>query len=285
MWTQETMITGVPYRIGLACQVQTAGVGGQLVVLTLLSAGVGLGLVGWLTGLACAVVTCALLTLALRRSRARGLGPADRVTLARAVLVGGVTALVTDHLGEEPPAVVLVALASVALLLDAVDGQVARRTGTVSPLGARFDMEVDAFLILVLSVHVATSLDAWVPAIGAMRYVFVAATWVAPWLRSALPPSSARKTVAALQGIILVVAAAGVLPRPVTTVLVGLALTLLVWSFGRDIVWLWRNRRESAGPPETAPAASLALTPGTGTSSIKCPCAAGTPGAWPSHPP
>ena len=39
--------------------------------------------------------------------------------------------------------------------LDAVDGQVARRTGTVSALGARFDMEVDAFLILVLSVYVA----------------------------------------------------------------------------------------------------------------------------------
>ena len=39
-----------------------------------------------------------------------------------------------------------------ALALDGVDGQVARRTGTASELGARFDMEVDAFLILVLSV-------------------------------------------------------------------------------------------------------------------------------------
>ena len=42
-----------------------------------------------------------------------------------------------------------------ALLLDAVDGGVARRTGTVSGFGARFDMEVDAFLILVLSGYVA----------------------------------------------------------------------------------------------------------------------------------
>jgi phosphatidylglycerophosphate synthase len=136
----------------------------------------------------------------------------------------------------------LVALAAAALVLDAVDGRVARRTGTVSALGARFDMEVDAFLILVLSVHVARSAGVWVLAIGAMRYVFVAAAWAWPWLRGALPPSSARKTVAAAQGVVLVVACAGVAPHPVTIGLVALALAALVWSFGRDIGWLWRNR-------------------------------------------
>ncbi len=102
----------------------------------------------------------------------------------------------------------LVTLASVALVLDAVDGQVARRTGTVTALGARFDMEVDAFLILVLSVFVATTAGAWVLAIGAMRYGFVVAGWLLPWLRSPLPVSTARKAVAAAQGIALVVAGA-----------------------------------------------------------------------------
>ena len=76
------------------------------------------------------------------------------------MLVGGVAALVIDHPGGGAPLVTLITLATVALILDAVDGQVARRTATASPLGARFDMEVDAFLILVLSVHVATSLGA-----------------------------------------------------------------------------------------------------------------------------
>ena len=69
----------------------------------------------------------------------------------------------------------LVGLAVVALVLDGVDGWVARRTGTVSALGARFDMEVDAFLILVLSVYVAGSVGPWVLAIGAARYAFWAA--------------------------------------------------------------------------------------------------------------
>ena len=50
---------------------------------------------------------------------------------------------------------VLVPLAVVALVLDLVDGRVARRTVTASAYGARLDGEADAFLILVLSVLVA----------------------------------------------------------------------------------------------------------------------------------
>jgi phosphatidylglycerophosphate synthase len=145
----------------------------------------------------------------MRRSRRQLLGPANQVTLARATLVGGVAALAADSIQGRVPLGVLVTLASVALALDAVDGQVARRTGTTSALGARFDMEVDAFLILVLSVVVAQSLGGWVLAIGALRYAFVAAAVVLPWLRASLPPRLSRKTVAALQGIVLVVASAG----------------------------------------------------------------------------
>ena len=159
------------------------GAGVQLLLLVLLGTAIGLGPAGWLTGLAFAVATWAVLTRALHRARPRPFGPANRVTLARATLVGGVTALVADSFVSPPPVTVLVALTAVALILDAVDGKVARRTGTSSALGARFDMEVDAFLILVLSVYVSTSLGAWVLLIGAMRYVFVAAARVLPWLR------------------------------------------------------------------------------------------------------
>ena len=73
-------------------------------------------------------------------------------------------------------------------------------------------MEVDAFLILVLSVYVARSSGAWVLAIGAMRYAFVAAGWVLPWMRGQLPPRYWRKVVAAIQGIVLVVAAPAAAP-------------------------------------------------------------------------
>ncbi|MEU1662966.1 CDP-alcohol phosphatidyltransferase family protein [Streptomyces sparsogenes] len=245
------------YDTTLLRQETAAGAAAQILLLALLGTAPGLGPAGWLTGLAFAFATWAVLTRAVCRSWLRSFGAANRVTLARATLVGGVTALVADsfqsHSFQGPPRVpALVALTTVALILDAVDGKVARRTGTASPLGARFDMEVDAFLILVLSVYVAASLGPWVLTIGAMRYAFVAAARVLPWLSGALPVSTARKTVAALQGIVLLVAAAGVLPGPAAIALVCVALALLLWSFGRDVRWLWRVRARHTARPTTA---------------------------------
>ncbi|MBL1083813.1 CDP-alcohol phosphatidyltransferase family protein [Streptomyces actinomycinicus] len=237
-------------------QQETAvGAGVQILLLALLGSAIGMGLAGWLTGLAFAFATWAVLSRALHRSRLRSFGPANRVTLGRATLVGGVTALVADSFESAPPVTLLVALTAVALLLDGVDGKVARRTGTSTALGARFDMEVDAFLILVLSVYVSMQLGPWVLLIGGMRYAFVAAARVAPWLNAPLPPSFARKTVAALQGICLLVAGAELLPPAVNLAVALLALGSLVWSFGRDVLWLWRNPRTAAQPtgPEPEP--------------------------------
>jgi phosphatidylglycerophosphate synthase len=230
------------YDARLLQQETAVGAGVQLLLLTVLGTAIGMGPAGWLTGLAFALATWAVLSRALHRSRTRTFGPANRVTLGRATLVGGVTALVAESFRSPPPVTVLVALTAVALILDAVDGKVARRTGSSTALGARFDMEVDAFLILVLSVYVATSLGPWVLLIGGMRYAFVAAAKVLPWLNGTLPPSTARKTVAALQGVMLLLAGSGILPYALTFAVVALALGLLTWSFGRDIGWLWRVR-------------------------------------------
>lgn len=223
------------------------GLAGQVMVMVILATTVDLGLAGWLTGLAFGVALSALLDRAMHRVGAGTFGPADWVTLIRATLVGGVTALIADSI-HRPAAIAAlvvpatVVLATLALLLDAVDGQVARRTGTESGLGARFDMEVDAFLILVLSLYVARSIGGWVVAIGAMRYLYVVASWVLPWMREPLPARYWRKVVAAIQGIVLVVAVSGVLPAPVTVAGVAVSLALLVESFGRDIAWQWRHR-------------------------------------------
>lgn len=238
------MITRAQYSTVRPGQEAVAGVSAQLLLLAALGTTTGLGPAGWVTGTAFAVVLWALLTSALRRAPSPTLGPADLVTLARSMLVGGVAALVADRLGAQPTAV-FATLAGLALALDAVDGRVARRTGTVSALGARFDMEVDAFLILVLSVQVSLTQGAWVLTIGVMRYGFVAASWVWTWLRAPLPVSMARKTVAALQGVVLVVVSTGCLPAAAATALAATALALLAWSFGRDVRRLWSERAHS----------------------------------------
>ncbi|MFJ9538496.1 CDP-alcohol phosphatidyltransferase family protein [Streptomyces sp. NPDC101225] len=231
------------YDARLVQQETAVGAGLQILLLALLGTAIGMGPAGWLTGLAFAVASWAVLSRALHRSRPRSFGPANRVTLGRATLVGGVTALVADSFESSPPVTLFVGLTAIALILDGVDGKVARATGTSTPLGARFDMEVDAFLILVLSVYVSMEFGPWVLMIGAMRYAFVAAARVCPWLNAELPPSMARKTVAAMQGICLLLAASGCLPHLASLGVVLLALGSLTWSFGRDVRWLRRTSR------------------------------------------
>jgi phosphatidylglycerophosphate synthase len=179
---------------------------------------------------------------ALARYPSHRLGSADWVTLTRATLAVGVAALVADSFARPARAAMLVTLAAVALALDAVDGALARRSRGASALGARLDGEVDAFLILVLSVYVARSAGAWVLAIGAARYAFLAAGWLLPWMREPLPPRYWRKVVAATQGIVLTIAAADVLPRALAQAALIVALALLAESFGRDIWWLGVRR-------------------------------------------
>ncbi|AGB21874.1 phosphatidylserine synthase [Mycobacterium sp. JS623] len=206
-----------------------------LALLGVLAATTGLDASGWLAGVACGVGLAALLARALTRHGLVRLGPADRVTLARAVLACGVAALTVDSFGRQAPAAILVALSTVALVLDGVDGRVARRTETTSAFGARFDMEVDAFLIMVLSVYVARESGWWVLAMGLARYVFVAAGWALPWLRGPLRPRQWERVVAAIVGVMLTVAAADILPDALTTAMLLVALGLLVESFGRSV--------------------------------------------------
>ncbi|WP_457112203.1 CDP-alcohol phosphatidyltransferase family protein [Marmoricola sp. URHA0025 HA25] len=161
------------------------------------------------------------------------------MTLARSVLVGvvAVLALAGDFAARVP---ILVAVASVALLLDGVDGWVARRTGTASAFGARFDLEVDAFLILVLSLYVAPATGWWVLLIGLARYAFVAAGRALPWLRGTAPPRPWCKVVAVVQGVVLTVAAAGLVPAGWMRLALAVALVLLAESFGRESWELWK---------------------------------------------
>jgi phosphatidylglycerophosphate synthase len=214
-------------------------------LLGVVSATAGLGVAGWIAGLASGTAAAALIATARMRSDQPSVHPADWVTLTRAVLVAGVAGLVADSFSRPVSVSALVTLSIVALVLDAVDGQVARRTGTATPLGARLDGEVDAFLILLLSITVSRDYGWWVLAIGTARYALLLAGWLIPWLAATLPTRHWRKVVAAVEGIVLTVAASGLLDHLVGMIAVGVALLLLAESFGRDVKWLYRT---GAGP-------------------------------------
>ena len=216
-----------------------------LVLLGALAGTVGLTVTGWVVGIGCAVTTTIALNRGLAHYHRDRLGPADWVTLTRATLTGAVAALTADSFTRPTPVTTLVTLSILALSLDALDGAVARATGTTSTLGAIFDREVDAFLILVLSIYLAPTAGTWVLTIGAARYAFAAAGWAIPWIRAPLPPLYCRKVVAATQGITLTAAATHTLPHPLTTTALAAALALLTESFGHDLWWLHHHKKHS----------------------------------------
>ena len=229
--------SGAPPTIRLAT---ILGMLATAAVLGVVSATAGLGVAGWIAGLATGSAATALLVTARKRSDQPAILPADWVTLTRALLIAGVAGLVADSFGRPVSITALVTLSTVALVLDAVDGQVARRTGTATRLGARIDGEVDAFLILLLSIAVSQDYGGWVLIIGAARYALLLAGWLIPWLAAPLPPRYWRKVVAAVQGIVLTVAASGVVDRLTGMIAVAVALLLLAESFGRNVIWLYR---------------------------------------------
>jgi phosphatidylglycerophosphate synthase len=170
-------------------------------------------------------------------------GPANRVTTARAVLVACLAGLLA-----QPAAVTaawwIVVLATGAAVLDGLDGPLARRSGMRSAFGARFDMETDALLILVLAVLVwrLDKAGPWIVTAGLLRYMFLAAGWLMPWMRRPLTPTLRGRTVAVIQIVGLIVAAAPIVRPPLAPLAAGLTLAALVWSFAVDVRRLWDQR-------------------------------------------
>ena len=181
----------------------------------------------------------------------RRVGGAYRVTVLRLSITALLAGLVLERVAVL--AWFVVAAASAAALLDALDGALARRSGMASAFGARFDMETDALLILVLSLLTwrTGKVGAWVLASGLLRYVFVAACLLWPVLARPLPTSARRKAACAVQTASLVVCLAPVVPPSAAVTIAAGALAVLTASFAADVLWLLRDRR--ACPEELLP--------------------------------
>ncbi|MDR5897977.1 CDP-alcohol phosphatidyltransferase family protein [Halomonas vilamensis] len=190
------------------------------------------------------LVYCLIGALIVRFWPHGALGWANRVTLVRSALV----ALIAGGLIANASTVgqwQWLGIAAAALLLDGVDGFVARKAHCESDFGARFDMELDALLILLLCLALITTakLGPWVVLIGAMRYGFVLTSGIYPWLKAPLFPSWRRKTVCVWQVAALLLALTPLTPSGVSALLALSALIMLVYSFAVDVWWLYRRHR------------------------------------------
>lgn len=163
-------------------------------------------------------------------------GAANGVTLARLAVVCAFTAVAA---GQRDPSTWTGFIAGLGVLVaDGLDGWLARRFGAASRFGARFDMETDAFFVLVLSVIAwqTGKAGAWVLLSGAARYLHVGAAMILPVLRRPLEPSFRRKTIAVIQIGSLVALLAPIVQPPLSGMLAFAALMCLLYSFGTDIV-------------------------------------------------
>lgn len=190
-----------------------------------------------------AMAFCVLFWLPRYHPHAR-FGAANVVTLGRATMACALVGLIGHPTLVTQLGWLVTALAGIALLLDGVDGKLARRHGTTSKFGARFDMETDAATILVLAILVFESgkSGAWVLLAGGLRYLFVVASYALPRLAAPLPPSWRRQAICVAQVGALAACAAPVLGPAASSTIAGVALALLIASFTVDTLWLMRPR-------------------------------------------
>jgi len=192
---------------------------------------------------AAVMLAMAVAAAALREDHPfRQLGPANQITCVRAVIVAALAASLVE------PRTAWLAWAGVvstagSAVLDGVDGWLARRTAMASAFGARLDMETDAMLIMVLSLLVwqYDKAGVWVLAGGLMRYAFIAAGALLPWMAAPLTPTLRAKTITIVHVVGLCVALAPIIRWPLSAVAAGLTTALLAWSFAVDVGRLWKR--------------------------------------------
>jgi hypothetical protein len=98
-----------------------------------------------------------------------------------------------------------------------------------------------------------------------MYYAFIAGARIRPSLKNPLPSSTVRRVIGAAQPTALLFALVPGVPASLGAMVLGPALGLLAYSFGRDVVELERLRRAAPAPVADSPVAdspaSCAETP------------------------
>jgi phosphatidylglycerophosphate synthase len=148
--------------------------------------------------------------------------------------------LIASSVGLVPDSVPTWALGCVVLgvfALDGLDGWVAKRRGETSEFGAHFDMETDAYFVLLIGVELFTRgrYGAWILVVGLLRYVYVLALALVPARRGDKPRFTFGRH--AFTGLMLGLTLGMVLGEPWGTVPTLLGCGLVTASFAHSFYW------------------------------------------------
>ncbi|MCF6368018.1 CDP-alcohol phosphatidyltransferase family protein [Rhizobium halophilum] len=256
--TKLILPKGAPHRTPLAVYAQAAGsfllgIGLIVVAFRVLASQLNHTSSAMWLGLGIYLIISLLALMRLSTYPHRRFGAANLVTSVRGALtamVGGMMFAFEGHQYWPDPHLdwTIIGIAAISFLLDGVDGYLARRSGTSSRFGARFDMEIDALMILFLAAGAALlgKAGAWVLLIGLLRYFFLAAQLTSTRLTGDLPESMRRKAICVTQGVALCVALAPVVPPIAASSILLLALLALLHSFFVDTAYLWNMSRDTS---------------------------------------
>jgi phosphatidylglycerophosphate synthase len=159
------------------------------------------------------------------KTEAGGLALANLLTFFRTVLSASL-----PRLFPMLPRFGFVGLVLLILILDGVDGWVARKRGEISRFGAALDMETDALTVMVLGILLWERgiVGAWVLAAGLWRYAYSTVVSLVPSLGDAPPSRLYRWTYCFL----MICFAGAFLPWPaIANVLAATGTTLVSISF------------------------------------------------------
>ena len=205
------------------------------------SRGQALAMAAALLGCACwhaawPVALCALPSFACLLWLGRGrFTPSGRFGLANAVTTLRLCLLLTlTAPASVLPSLRALALVSVVMLLDLLDGWSARARGDASAFGAHFDMETDALLVLLLTLRLwlVAGFGAWVLCSGLLRYLYVLWLWLWPGTGREAPRSLFGRL--AFASLVLGLCSGLVLPGVWATSGVVLGTLIVSWSFARS---------------------------------------------------
>ena len=192
----------------------------------------------WLLGGTGAVVFAALLVAERGRIRG-GFGLPNWVTSVRLLLTLGLLSV-----GWIASTTTLAVFGTCILLLDGLDGWLARRFDQASSFGARYDMETDAFFVLALAsvLTARETVGPWVLVAGFWRYAYVLILMLWPALGQE-PPNRLGRAIFVV--LVVGLSLAMVLPAPWASLVAAISTLAVSYSFLRSLWWsyapLWRK--------------------------------------------
>lgn len=191
------------------------------------------------------IFSAGLVSMAMHKYNLQSINLANYITYLRLVITITLLVLILfrSDVDNMYYSLHIILFSFLVFIMDWLDGYVARKLKQITDFGFLFDQEVDnIFLfILVLSITLNNSELYFLWLIPLLRYIFLLMKYVFVWMRSELYDSMRRKSICAVTTFLLIVCNLEFLSFFLIELLSIISISIIVFSFMKDILWLYRR--------------------------------------------